>query len=86
MDGQVNLAFPKEIRSRNLTYSSSLYIDIVYNNNGSIENFHKCFIGKIPMMVKSAYCNTLFGKLNDECENDPGGYFLVTGMEKVKKK
>jgi DNA-directed RNA polymerase II subunit RPB2 len=43
---------------------------------------------KIPMMVKSKYCN-LFGLddkelcLRKECPTDMGGYFIVNGKEKV---
>ena len=48
----------------------------------------KALIGKIPVMVKSKYCN-LYG-LNEENlvkhyedPNDPGGYFILNGNERV---
>ena len=39
-------------------------------------------LGKIPVVVKSKYCitNTI---LCDECINDPGGYVIINGNEKV---
>lgn len=46
------------------------------------------FIGKLPMMVKGAYCHLkrlseedLF--LVNECPYDQGGYFIINGSEKV---
>lgn len=45
-------------------------------------------IGTIPVMLKSKCCN-LFGKSHDElarmreCPLDPGGYFIIKGVEKV---
>ena len=45
-------------------------------------------IGRIPIMLRSEKC-VLNGKNNDElaqmkeCTYDPGGYFVVKGVEKV---
>ena len=54
----------------------------------SVYQFPKCFIGKIPIMLRSKYC--LLSGLADrdltelnECPLDPGGYFIINGSEKV---
>jgi len=49
---------------------------------------NKAFIGKIPIMLRSAYC-VLSNKVErdltelNECPLDPGGYFIINGSEKV---
>jgi len=48
----------------------------------------KVFVGEIPVMVRSDYCATkATGVCSmeelDECQNDPGGYFIINGGEKV---
>ena len=81
-DGQTHKLLPSEARLRNLNYSSSLYVDIELVANGKSQKFEKCLIGKVPVMVKSKYCN--IEKLNDkECIRDSGGYFIINGSEKV---
>lgn len=46
------------------------------------------FVGKMPMMLKSQYCNLKgFGEAElyqlNECPYDQGGYFIINGSEKV---
>lgn len=47
-------------------------------------------IGRIPIMVKSKYCN-LSGladtklKRKEECAFDIGGYFIIKGSEQVRR-
>ena len=83
IDGQVHSISADEARLRNLTYASSLFVDIVYKSKNNVENFNKCFIGKIPIMIQSNL--DLFSKQNIEkqCYLDPGGYFIISGSEKV---
>ena len=47
-------------------------------------------IGRVPVMINSCLCATTLAKSNGvsatdlgECEVDPGGYFIVSGSEKV---
>ncbi|KAK4336736.1 hypothetical protein RND71_044136 [Anisodus tanguticus] len=92
-DGAPSPMMPNVARLRNLTYSAPLYVDItktVYKDGEEqIETQHlKTFIGKIPIMLRSAYC--LLNGLTDrdltelnECPLDPGGYFIINGSEKV---
>ena len=98
-DEAFNRISPNEARIRHLTYESDLYLDItktckVVDSNGNEkitedpEILKKNFIGKVPIMVRSKFCS-LHDK-NDlqridvkECTYDQGGYFIVTGGEKV---
>ena len=50
-DGEAIHFSPHEARLRNLSYSSSLFIDIIYKSKNNVENFKKCFFGKIPTML-----------------------------------
>ena len=92
-NGVGNLIMPNEARLRDLSYTAPIYIDITKTFVGDGEDieetkYEKVKLGQIPIMVKSAYCN-LKGlsetALNekDECSMDPGGYFIINGMEKV---
>ena len=77
-DGHTSILLPHDARLRNLTYCSSLYISLSYKN--VTENI---YIGKIPIMIKSDFCNIRFSDTKNECDKDPGGYFIITGSEKV---
>jgi DNA-directed RNA polymerase II subunit RPB2 len=88
-DRSIKYLFPNEARLRELTYESSVYIDIgiyTYTNDKltNIENFLKVEVIKIPMMLKSYKCNLYNHKeLNNECISDDGGYFIIKGKERV---
>ena len=84
---------PAEARLRNATYEGALSIDIstklmVAGVMKECETISKYTIGHIPIMVQSCKCN-LFGKSEDEriksgeCAEDPGGYFVIRGKERV---
>ena len=96
-DGSTKPMYPHEARLRNLTYSAPLYVDIELEiienpmtdqrttiNNKRIDAIN---IGKIPIMVRSKYCllekNYDVNILSEECKYDVGGYFIVSGNEKV---
>ncbi|GHV49401.1 DNA-directed RNA polymerase subunit B [Spirochaetia bacterium] len=81
--------FPLEAKRKLLTYDTVLYTDILEYNNNILTNIHyRIPIAKIPVMIKSNLCN-LYSKTNDECINlgetidDPGGYFIINGNERV---
>jgi DNA-directed RNA polymerase II subunit RPB2 len=90
--------YPNEARLRNYTYSASIYVDIekkVYSLTGEKEELiegptmiNKHNIGKIPIMLQSKLCilsdlsNNHLQDL-DECIYDKGGYFIISGSEKV---
>ena len=89
--------FPNEARLRNMTYGFSIHYDIdvdfVIKMEGE-EDFkysytlEKIFLGRFPIMLHSNLC--ILKGLNreicfnmGECKNDPGGYFIIDGKEKV---
>ena len=88
---------PYIARMNNLTYSSSLYVNvhivIEYLNEDNIivkidKYVNNVYIGKIPIMVRSTACilhqvPAIGDSDNNECRYDYGGYFIVNGNEKV---
>lgn len=88
--------FPEDFKAKFLTYNSRLVADVqqiqeIYNpeTNKTTENISyedkNVTIGKIPVMVRSNYCNTVLNKdkPNDECPFNPGGIFILKGAEKL---
>ena len=88
---------PNEARLRNMTYGTTLHVDVdiiykIKDENG-VENvseiiLEKIYFGKFPIMLNSDLCilNTLDShvKFNmGECKNDKGGYFIIDGKEKI---
>eukprot|EP00835_Amoeboradix_gromovi_P003771 NODE_262_length_12566_cov_0.133392.p1 type:complete len:873 gc:universal NODE_262_length_12566_cov_0.133392:8770-11388(+) len=79
---------PHECRLRDLTYSSSIFVDIEYTRGQQIVKRKGIAIGRLPIMLKSNKC-VLLGKSEKElakmmeCPLDPSGYFVVKGVEKV---
>jgi DNA-directed RNA polymerase subunit B len=86
-DGSTNKIMPYEARLRNLTYAAPVYLELTVKKDGQVDS-EVVEIGKIPVMVKSAACNT--NKLSREelIKNyhdplDAGGYFIIKGNERV---
>lgn len=89
-----SMMFPQTARLRQLTYAITLCCDIhttiltmdSAESEPNEENFSDSNVqlAKIPIMVRSKYCR-LFDSESDlnECEFDPGGYFIIKGSEKV---
>jgi len=87
-DGVSRAIFPNEARLRNLTYQTSILVDISIENDEETTRFDRCLLCKMPVMLLSTLCNlktTLSTTVqhNHECEHDMGGYFIVNGCEKV---
>jgi DNA-directed RNA polymerase II subunit RPB2 len=96
-DEKKHYMYPNEARLRNMSYSFSIHydIDVVFNmigENGIMEEreitIEKQYLGRFPIMIYSDMCImqdmppiTRFNL--GECKNDPGGYFIVDGKEKV---
>lgn len=87
-DGSKRKVYPFEARLRNLTYSAPVYLNVSAYIDGVERESFKALIGKVPIMVKSKYCN-LHGSSSEklvehyEDPNDPGGYFILNGNERV---
>lgn len=98
-DGKERIMYPKDARLRNLTYASSIFVDVhpqiikfgTRSNTPELIEIpvvEKVNIGKLPIMLQSSFC-ALYKKpprtlvAMGECEFDEGGYFIVSGSEKV---
>jgi DNA-directed RNA polymerase beta subunit len=95
-DNNNEIKFPTDARKNHLNYFATIVADIVQivekedfiTGNKTVKEIgniaKETAIANIPIMVKSKYCSTNIKKdLKNECRYDPGGYFIVTGMEKV---
>ena len=95
-DNDNEIKFPSDARKNHLNYFATIVGDMVQvlekvdiltgdktvKEIGEVEK--ELAIGNIPIMVKSKYCSTQIKKdLHTECKYDPGGYFIVSGQEKV---
>jgi DNA-directed RNA polymerase III subunit RPC2 len=75
-------------RLRDLTYAAPIKVDVEYTRGKQIVSRKGLQIGKMPIMLRSSHC-VLHEKSHEElatlgeCPLDPGGYFIVKGVEKV---
>ena len=98
-NGAIQPMMPNDARLRNLTYASPLFVDVrvkttFIDNTSKGERtererlFPNVHMGKIPIMVGSKYCllhdqTYVHPKVLGECAEDFGGYFIVSGGERV---
>jgi len=87
-DGSKRAIYPTEARLRKLSYSAPVYIEVSAHINGVQRESFTTLLGNIPVMLKSKYCH--LNNLNKdelikagEDPDDPGGYFIINGTEKV---
>nr|WCZ58372.1 RNA polymerase III subunit RPC2 [Paratrimastix eleionoma] len=79
---------PQQCRLRDITYSAPIVVDVEYTRGRQIVIRKGLVIGRMPIMLRSSYC-VLYNKTAEElarlgeCPLDPGGYFVVKGVEKV---
>ena len=87
-----NAILPHTCRLENRTYALEIRatIDIVYTVGAKKEtrSFSNVLLGRIPLMLRSKFCylSTMTPEqLYDagECKFELGGYFIITGAEKV---
>ncbi|MFA5953438.1 MAG: DNA-directed RNA polymerase subunit B'' [Candidatus Pacearchaeota archaeon] len=86
-DGSTSRILPYEARIRNLTYSAPIFLELTVKKDGNVDS-EIVEIGRIPIMVKSKFCNTKEMDKetltsNYEDPMDPGGYFIIKGNERV---
>ncbi len=79
---------PSECRLRGLTYSAPLMLEMTLYVDNEPQSTATVEIGDLPVMVKSDIC--YLSKMNreelikaGEDPDDPGGYFIVNGSERV---
>jgi|YelNatPaOPRAMG01_1025707.scaffolds.fasta_scaffold03997_4 DNA-directed RNA polymerase subunit B len=87
-DGAVRSILPMEARTRNLTYSSPMYVEMTTVLNGIESKPVFVNFGDIPVMVKSKICplSTMTREQLIEAgedPDDPGGYFIINGTERI---
>jgi len=88
VDGTKHEIYPIEARLRNLTYAAPLALEMTPVVDGREQDTELVYIGNIPVMLKSKLC--FLSQLSREeliaCgedPDDPGGYFIVNGSERV---
>jgi DNA-directed RNA polymerase subunit B" len=81
---------PNEARLRNLTYASPMFLEFVPVIRGIEKeaSYGEVFVGELPIVIRSNLCNfrtMTRGQLieNGEDPEDPGGYFIIKGTERV---
>jgi len=88
LDGSVTHITPVEARLRNVSYVAPLMLEANVIEDGKTLESRFIHIGDIPVMVKSESCilrSFTRQKLIDYAEDpeDPGGYFIINGSERV---
>jgi DNA-directed RNA polymerase III subunit RPC2 len=79
---------PFQCRLRDCTYSAPIFVNVRYTRQRQMVTKNGVQIGRIPIMLRSDKC-CLRGKSDEElaelkeCCYDPGGYFVIKGVEKV---
>jgi len=87
-DGSKRNVYPMEARLRRLTYSAPVMMGVSVYVEGIEKESFNTLIGEVPVMVKSKYCH-LWNQNKEsliehqEDPNDPGGYFILNGNERV---
>ena len=88
LDGSITHITPAEARLRNVSYAAPVMMEASVIEDGKILESRFVHIGDVPVMAKSNACilnNFSNSKLIDygEDPNDPGGYFIINGSERV---
>jgi len=88
VDGTKHEIYPMEARFRNLTYAAPLALEMTPIIDGREQDTELVLIGDLPVILKSKLC--FLSQLSKEeliaCgedPDDPGGYFIVNGSERV---
>lgn len=96
-NGSTTPMLPNVARLRRFTYSAPILIDITFKINVQEKDkptaiyqkeMKNINIGRIPIMVRSDFCllkdyENIPNRELGECDNDPGGYFIINGGERV---
>ncbi|MFP4112300.1 MAG: DNA-directed RNA polymerase subunit B'' [Candidatus Woesearchaeota archaeon] len=87
-DGARRDIYPVEARLRKISYAAPIYMEVSAHIDGIQRESFTAQIGSMPIMIKSNFCH--LNKLSKdeliskgEDPDDPGGYFIINGTEKV---
>src|SRR3990172_5940097 len=88
VDGTKHEIYPMEARLRNLAYAAPVALEMTPIIDGREQDTELVYIGNIPVMLKSKLC--FLSQLSreeltaaGEDPDEPGGYFVVNGSERV---
>src|SRR3989304_4268876 len=88
VDGTKHEIYPMEARLRNLAYAAPIALEMTPVIDGREQDTELVYIGNLPVMLKSKLC--FLSQLSKEeliaageDPDDPGGYFVVNGSERV---
>ncbi|KAJ5071462.1 intein-containing DNA-directed RNA polymerase iii subunit rpc2 precursor [Anaeramoeba ignava] len=79
---------PQQCRLRDITYSAPILVNVEFIRDKKAYIKKNVIIGRLPIMLRSEKC-ILYGKSDTEISNlgectlDPGGYFIINGVEKI---
>ena len=87
-DGSQRPINPSEARLRELTYAAPVFVKVSSHINGTQRESFTAKICNLPIMLKSKYCHLYDLSRKELIERgedpeDPGGYFIINGSEKV---
>lgn len=87
-DGSRRPIYPVEARLRKISYAAPIFLEVSAHINDVQRESFTTQIGSLPVMLKSNFCH--LNKLGrdelvekGEDPDDPGGYFIINGTEKV---
>lgn len=87
-DGSKRPIYPVEARLRKISYAAPVYLEVSSHINDVQRESIQTQIGSLPVMLKSNLCH--LHKMNrdelmekGEDPDDPGGYFIINGTERV---
>jgi len=87
-DGSKRTITPLECRLRKKTYSAPVFVEMSLLDSGKEVDREEVYIGELPVMIRSDICH-LAGQREKEAikkgedPNDQGGYFIISGSERV---
>ncbi|MFQ6020480.1 MAG: DNA-directed RNA polymerase subunit B [Candidatus Aenigmatarchaeota archaeon] len=87
-EGAIRNILPLEARLRDLSYTATVYVEATPIVNKVEQEPVQVLIGELPIMIKSKIC-PLSKMSREELErvgedpDDPGGYFIINGTERV---
>ena len=87
-DGSEHELMPHMARLRGLSYCSNVVVDVVHDIHvrGRHEErrvYREVTLCSLPVMVGSQCCHSTVKPAVNECRLDPGGYFVINGVEKA---